>query len=190
MVQAKKTKKMSDDNVVRLPRGGHAATAPEGNPVRDVAELDEELEQMEDPEVEESDELEPGDDVVEGSGKKPMTNPRIALRRVVGMIARLEMIGWEQLAVPEGPRAIATLRLAIPRLETLKGKRMSKTSIEGKIACVREKDRGRYDGLLEPSDLVSLKVEGIRKGTAVCRTPGGERIMIPARYLEVVEAGQ
>lgn len=132
------------------------------------------------------------DELPEADDAKPAAhaaNPRIALKRVTFAIQRLSRIDWERLGVTEGPRAIATLKLALPKLEAAKVAKKPPTrasSLEGKTARVRDKMRGQYEGVLDTPDLDALTVVSLRKGIAVCTTTGGEKVMLPTRHIEAV----
>ena len=58
----------------------------------------------------------------------------------------------------------------------------------GATVEVKEKERARYDGLFPEGSLLMLKVERRVKGAVVCRTPEGERVVLPVSHVHVVQA--
>lgn len=154
--------------------------------LEDEAREDLEAEQAEQAAEEEAEEGEAAPSSGKGRVHPDYRSPKAVARRVKLAIERLERVDWTALNVPEGPRAIATLRLALPKLESMKATPGGRKVAEGKTARVKDTARARYEGILETEDMDGLKVVALRKNTAVCRTPAGEKIMIPVRHIEAV----
>jgi hypothetical protein len=119
-----------------------------------------------------------------------ISRPRRVLRRVKIMMAHLAKVDWAALDVPEGPRAIATLALAAAKLAQIKAPARGRAALEGQTVRVKATARATYEGLLDEPDLDALVVVAVRKSTAICKTAGGERVMLPVRHVEATEAAQ
>lgn len=52
---------------------------------------------------------------------------------------------------------------------------------------LREKFSSTYEGIIDGKDRLKLEVLGVRKGRVVCKTQGGEKVLLPRGHVELTE---